>query len=93
MHYSLEQEGVLKAVMERFEKQRLPRVLSIKEKVDQGGRLDDLDIAFLETVFSDTKDYKHFVDQHPEFQELYTRVVHLYEQLTEKALENEKMSP
>ena len=54
MGYSLEQEGVLSAVMERFEKQRLPRVLKIKEKVDQGGRLDDADIAFLEEVFEDT---------------------------------------
>jgi len=90
MGYSLEQEGVLSAVMERFEKQRLPRVLKIKEKVDQGGRLDDADIAFLEEVFDDTKNYKQFVDKRPEFQELYTRVVSLYEQLTERALENEK---
>ena len=92
MHYSLEEKGVLEAVMERFEKQRLPRVLDIKEKVDQGGTLSEPDIDFLEEVFTDTKRYKQFVDNHPEFQELYTRVVHLYERLTDQALENEKNS-
>ena len=46
--------------------------------------------AFLKEVLTDTERYKGFVDKHPEFQDLYTRVVHLYEQITERALENEK---
>jgi len=92
MQYSMEQEGVLTAVMERFEKHRLPRILDIKEKVEQGGKLSDPDIDFLEEVLTDTQRYKQFVDKHPEFQELYTRVVHLYERLTDQALENEKNS-
>ena len=92
MSYPLEQQGVLAAVMERFEKQRLPRILDIKTIVDQGGTLGDLEIAFLEEVLKDTQQYKHFVDGHPEFQELYARMAHLYEQITEKALRNEQKS-
>ena len=78
--------------MERFQKQRLPRILDIKELVDKGRTLNDHDIAFLEEVFEDTRQYQGFVDKHPEFQDLYARVVHLYEQITERALENEKAS-
>jgi len=90
MQNPLENKGVLEAVMERFSKFRLPRILDIKKKVDQGDTLADMDITFLEEVLQDTKQYKSFVDQHPEFQELYGKVAHLYDEVTKKALENEK---
>jgi hypothetical protein len=90
MAYSLDQAGVLEVVMERFKNHRLPRVMDIKALVDQGKRLNEYDIAFLEEVFEDTRQYKHFVDEHADFQNLYARLTHLYEEITKKALENEK---
>lgn len=90
MYYKLESEGVLAVVMERFQKQRLPRILDIDALVDRGQLLSDMDIAFLNEVFEDTRQYGDFVAHHPEFKELYTRVVHLYEGITEKALANER---
>ena len=89
MYYSLERKGVLEVVMERFEKQRLPRILDIREIVDRGELLSELDIEFLEEVCRDTQQYKHFVDEHPQFQELYARVAHLYDEIATKALNNE----
>ena len=89
MYYSLEQKGVLEVVMQRFEKQRLPRILDIKKMVDRGEVLCKLDIDFLEEVFRDTLKYKHFVDEHPEFQKLYASVAHLYDEIAKKALDNE----
>lgn len=90
MYTSLEQKGVLEVVMMRFEKQRLPRILDIKKLVDRGDVLPDFDIEFLEEVFLDAQQYKHFVDTHPEFQKLYTRVAHIYNEIASEALENEK---
>jgi hypothetical protein len=46
-----EDMGVTLALLERFQTQRLPRALALKERIDQGGLLDEFDIAFLETVF------------------------------------------
>ena len=89
MPYSLEQPGVLTVVLERFEKQRLPRILDIMEMLNQGGTLNNFDILFLEDVLKDTQQYKHFADEHPEFQQLYARVAHLYDQMTARALANE----
>lgn len=89
MYDALEQEGVLEAVMQRFEKQRLPRILDIKKLVDRGEALSNLDIEFLEEVFLDTQQYKHFVDTHPAFQKLYTSVAYLYNEIATEALENE----
>lgn len=90
MYTSLEHKGVLEVVMMRFEKQRLPRILDIKKLVDRGEALSDFDIEFLEEVFLDTQQYKHFVDTHPEFQKLYASVAHLYNEIASEALETEK---
>lgn len=82
--------GLAMVVLERLEKERLPRALDLKAKVDSGQLLDDLDIGFLERVFADTEDAKPFLARHPEYQELATRTARLYEEITAKALANEQ---
>ena len=83
------EEGVILTLIDRFEKQRLPRLLELKEKADNGERLNDDDIAFLDTVIHDAQRSKHLIDRHPEWQAFCAQVVHLYETITEKSLQNE----
>lgn len=82
--------GILQVLAKRLESQRLPRLLSIKEKVDRGETLTDYDIGYLEQVFEDAQELRPLMDRHPEWQSLSASVIHLYKQITEKALENEK---
>jgi hypothetical protein len=82
--------GIIQALAERMEKQRLPMALALKAKVDQGGLLDDMDIAFLEEVFANTAQLKPLLDAHPEWQDLAARMLGLYGEITAKALENEQ---
>ena len=82
--------GIIQALAERLEKQRLPMALKLKEKVDQGGLLNKADIAFLEEVFAGSTQLKPMLDTHPEWQELAARMTGLYGEITAKALENEQ---
>ena len=92
MTQSSEDTGVILALMERFNKQRLPRVLELKKRVEQGDCLSEPDIAFLDEIFRDANHAMPLVDKHPNLQPIATRAISLYKEITSKALENEKQT-
>ncbi len=81
--------GVVQVVLDRFEKQRLPDLLKIRDKVDAGELMTDIDISILETAVGEAKGSIEFADKHPEYQTLIAEVNHLYKHITDKALENQ----
>ena len=83
-------EGILQALLERMNSQRLPRLLALKEKVDAGERLADSDIAYLSEVMEDATQNGPLINRHPEYHELARRIVSLYHEISERALENEQ---
>jgi hypothetical protein len=89
MKTSQHDQGVIHALLDRLNNQRLPRLLAMKEKVDAGEPLGDQDVAFLQEVFEDAERVKPLFDRNPEYQALGARVVRLYADITAKALENE----
>ena len=82
--------GTIEVVLERLDKFRLPRALELKKKVDAGGTLDDADVQFLKRVMVDTTNAQEMAKRHPELQSLVAKLSGLYNEITGKALENEK---
>lgn len=84
--------GVILALVERLNTQRLPRALDLKKKVDAGETLGEYDLNFLESVFHDADTIRPLADRNPEYQQLVARIVRLYKEILDKAMENEKKS-
>ena len=80
--------GIIEVVLERMEKQRLPRLFAIKQKVDEGESLDDYELDFLELAIADARKLLPLIDRHPEYQHLAAQVMELYKDISDKALQN-----
>jgi hypothetical protein len=83
-------DGLIVVLAERLETQRLPRALSLKEKVDAGGILNEFDISFLEEVIEDVRKIHPLVERAPEWQPVVTKMLNLYNEIAAQAVENEK---
>jgi hypothetical protein len=82
--------GTVNVLMERLSKERLPRLLEIREYVFEGKALNDFDIDYLEQVLKDANENRHLLIDFPEYHDIAVRLVNLYNEITTKALENEK---
>jgi len=82
--------GTISALLERFNEQRLPRLLELKKRVDQGEKLNDFDIFHLKEIIQSAHEIGPLADRHPEYQTLVAQAVSLYKEITSKALENEQ---
>jgi hypothetical protein len=82
--------GTVTVWMRRSARRRIPRLLRIKKAVDGGARLTNFQITFLSRVFNDAQEALPYFDSHPELQEMATKVVSIYNDITEQALKNEE---
>ena len=82
--------GVIAVLAKRMVEERLPKALALKERVDRGDVLNELDIAFLEQVIADSGRIRPMMKDNPRVLEVAGRMVSLYKEITDKALENEK---
>ena len=81
--------GLIVMLAKRLEIQRLPRALSLREKVEQGGILNEFDIGFLEDVIEDIRRINPLVERHPEWKSVVTKMLGLYNEIASQAVENE----
>ena len=90
MDKNTKDEGTILVLLEQFEKETLPRLLEIEQRVNSGELLTDTDLMFLEKDTEEGIEIKTLVERNPEWQELYSKATDLHEKIVQKALENEK---
>ena len=59
-------------------------------QVDAAGHLHGVEIEYLEQVIADAQENRALVERNPEWKDVHGRVIGLYNEITGKALENEK---
>jgi hypothetical protein len=82
--------GTIAVLAKRMVEERLPKALAMKERVDRGEVLNELDMTFLQQVITDASSIGPLMQKEPRVREVAGRMVQLYKEITEKALENEK---
>lgn len=92
MHDEAALQGTISTVINRFNHSRLPRVLSLKERVLNGERLDEFDLLYLERVIRDVRHTRQISMNHPRYQVLFAQMIGLYAEVTAAALENERLA-
>jgi len=90
MNIDLNDTAIIQVVLERFEKQRLPRIVEIKKKTDNGEILNEFEIEFLSNAIHDARALLPVLERHPEYEPLLSQVIHYYKEVTDRALANEK---
>jgi hypothetical protein len=91
--YSKKETALLMTLFISLYKQRLPRLVSLKNKVNRGELLNEFDIIFLQKVHIELSRASPFADRHPEYQSVMVRLISLYESITHRALDNEVQRP
>ena len=80
---------IIAAALKRLNEFRLPRMLSLKKKVDGGDVLDDYDLDFLRRALNDARDLNPILERNPQYLELRDKAVGLCEQILKQSGENQ----
>jgi hypothetical protein len=83
------QSGTIAVLAKRMVEERLPKALALKERVDRGEVLSDLDLNFLEQVLADATTIRPLMKEDPRVLEVAGRMLELYREISERALANE----
>ena len=90
MDKKTEDTGVILVLLESFEKQRLPRIIDIKLKLDYGDIINEFELEYLSEALHDARMLLPYLDRHPEYQPLVAKIIHYYKVVIDEALANER---
>ena len=83
-------KGIILALLERFNTQRLPVAQALKKKVDSGRLLDESEHQQLYQVEEDLNKVRALIERNPEYKDLAAEILNLWTKIIHKEIENQK---
>ena len=83
-------KGIILALLERFNTQRLPVAQALKKKVDSGRLLDESEHQQLYQVEKDLNKVRALIERNPEYKDLAAEILNLWTEIIQKEIENQK---
>jgi hypothetical protein len=84
------EEGTIAVLLKRAVEKRIPNVLAVRDRLEKGGTLSNLEITHLEEILANSRKMQEMVGRHPEYRELAAKMINLYAEITGMAVENEE---
>lgn len=82
--------GVIQSLVMEYEQHRLPRIFRLKDKIDRGEVINDIDLDYICKQLKDASLAMHLTVHYPELQDFCLIMGHLCKDICEGALENQK---
>ncbi len=90
MNETNKDQGTIMALLERFNTQRLPLAQSLKKKVDSGELLNETEHQQLFRVEEDLNKVRALIERNPEYKDICAKILHLWTEIIQKEIENQK---
>ena len=81
--------GVIQSLAQEYEHHRLPRLFRLKDKIDRGEAINDIDLEYMCKQLKDTSLAMHLIVNYPELREFCLIMGHLCKDICEGALHNQ----
>jgi len=82
--------GVIQSLVQEYEHQRCPRLFRLKDKIDRGEAINDVDLEYICKQLKDASLAMHLTVNYPELREFCLIMGHLCKDICDGALENQK---
>ncbi len=84
--------GVMQSLVQEYEHQRCPRLFRLKDKIDRGEVINDIDLEYICKQLKDASLAMHLTVNYPELRDFCFIMGHLCKDICDGALENQTHS-
>jgi len=83
--------GIILVLLEHFEKKNLPQMDDVREKLENGCRIDEVAIRSITEALDHISKLQPYVERYPEYKVVVAKVMAYYGLVVSEVIANEKL--